>query len=204
MNKKDIQTQEDEVKNLLYVSVTHAENADKDYRMHLTGVLNPDSTPYRLPKSHGEYKNIVEVLEYKPYTAYYPQSFVALPRYFSDENIEPYFSPKPWDDYALGTITISGMIQLNANGIPWLLGDLSKIDEIIRYTDIYYTVINDGTVATSHVQYVRNIVADFLQEMKDGADRAKLREISKSGKSSSGLSMSSIMRRLRNRGSNIS
>lgn len=203
--KEDYERQADEVTKLLFDSVTRDSTTDRsDYRYNLTGVLNPDNTSYRLPKSHGRFKDILDVLLHKQYTAYYPQSFVALPNYFTDSGIDPYFSPKPWDDYALGAITIAGMIQLNANSIPWILGDADKVGEILDYTRTYLSLVVDSGDTSVRAKQIQFQLTDFIKEMQEGADRIKKREMSQGISTEKNFSLESILKRVQQYGSNVS
>lgn len=194
---EELALQDREVYKLLVDSVASHHYVDpSDYRHKLTGVLNPDATPYRLPKSYTKYTDIVDCLRHKQYTAYYPQSFVTLPKYFIDENIDPYFSAKPWDDYALGAITIEGMVQLNSNGIPWLLGDPKFIPEIIHYASIYRTTLEPAIGTNPKARQLYNQYADFITEMEAGYDRWRNKELIDQGYSTGPMSLDQMMRNL--------
>lgn len=104
------------------------------WNQHLKGIMGADPmSPYRLPNSYLDYKDITEVVNNKPFAAIYPQSYTPVPQYYRDFNITPYFNPSEDEDYARGALTIAGMVELTANNQPW---SLRRTEDLQRVYDI--------------------------------------------------------------------
>lgn len=109
---------------------------DNDPRKHFKCFLNPDNCSYRLPRSH-DFRTLEDILNYKPFRAYYPQSMIDIPAYFSNNNIEPFHEIRPIDDYAYGVATIAQMVVMTSNDMYWRLERSEDLPEIIDYLERY-------------------------------------------------------------------
>ena len=127
--------------------------------------------PYTLPKSPSGFKNIVDVINNKGYHAVYPQSFTVVSPYYSRNNITPYFNPGEGEDYAHGSITIAGMIDLVANDLPWALDRDQDIEEVIAITEEYAKLLAPRQAESIELKAYACKVKGFLQVMYKGRDR---------------------------------
>ena len=136
-----------------------------------TSILRDDPmSPYRYPESKLIFDSITDEINSRSFKAVYPQSYTPIPRYFTDFNITPYFSPGEDMDYAHGAITIAGMIDLVSMKQPWALENVTDFDTIIQITNKYYDLISK-TENRSIAEY-RQRVERFLRVMEKGRLRA--------------------------------
>ena len=168
------------------------EKEPEDYRVHLKGVNGTDGmSSYNLPSSNIRYKNITDVMNKKPFSASYPQSYTPVAGYFRKFGIAPFFSPGADSDYAYGSLTIAGMVELTENKQPWQLArdqDIGLILHIAKeYLDSLRGAMNNPTVAN----YARK-VDRFIQVMESGYTRMRLRK----GETTLGSDFVSVLKRL--------
>ena len=94
-------------------------------------------SPYPVITSRVRYANIADVINNKGYPAVYPQSYTPVPDYFKRFNITPYFNPGEDVDYAKGSLTIAGMVDLNSMKAPWSLQREQDIAEVLELARAY-------------------------------------------------------------------
>lgn len=136
-----------------------------------TSLLKDDPmSPYRYPESKLVFSSISDEINTRSFKAVYPQSYTPVPRYFTEFNITPYFSPGEDTDYAQGAITIAGMIDLVSLKQPWALVNVSDFDVIINLTSQYYDIISKSH-DKNIVEYCKR-VEKFLSVMEVGRLRA--------------------------------
>lgn len=145
------------------------EKTGKDF---LTGTVgNQDKmSPYRTPSSHSVYHDLSEVINHKPFNAWYPQSYTPVPSYFKDHGFTPYFNPKEEDDYAYGALTIAGMIELTSLNSSWRLDRDQDIEVVIGIVEQYSEVLKVHASSSYHQAYLQRIEY-FLRKMYEVRDR---------------------------------
>ena len=146
-----------------------------DHRRHLFGVNGTNSmSPYEIPSSITYFKSIADVMNKKGFNASFPQSYSVVPGYFRRFNITPYFNPGPDSDYARGSLTIAGMIELCENDQPWQLERDQDIDLVIviaeQYLDSVQNVLSDPRMR----EYAQK-VQRFLKIMRRGQEKVAIR-----------------------------
>jgi hypothetical protein len=145
----------------------------KDY---ITGVAGNDPmSPYNVPSSKMVYENITEVINEKGFAALFPQSYTPLPWYFQRFGITPYFNPGEDTDYAKGSLTIAGMIELSNNGQPWGLQREQDIEMVITIAEAYLSAI-DAYPSDPKLRAYAVRVRRFLQLMEKGRKRMYKRQ----------------------------
>lgn len=127
-------------------------------------------SPYRNPESKLVFDSIADEINTRSFKAVYPQSYTPIPRYFTDFNITPYFSPGEDTDYAHGAITIAGMIDLVSMNRPWALENVDDFTTIINLVTQYYEYISKST--NKSITDYRQRVEKFLRVMEKGRVRA--------------------------------
>ncbi len=139
---------------------------EEDPRSHLKGLLNPNFTTYNLPRSKTRYVDIFDVICNKPYKAYYPQSSVTLPDYFTNSGIEPFVRTRPIDDYAWGVMTIENMVMLYSAGVRWRFANLDDVTEVIDNCSTFLREFTPARCAQSAVtRNQANVLREFISEL---------------------------------------
>lgn len=140
------------------------------------GILGKDSmSPYDVPSSPSMFKNITDVMNRKGFKANYPQSYTPVPNYFREHGISPFFD-QSYDDWARGSLTIAGMIELTSNGQPWQLVDPEKdIDVVMAVAKAYLDAI-DNLPGTPALRLYAEKVRNFLNMMEEGRTRMYKRQ----------------------------
>ena len=160
------------------------------------GVLGKDGmSPYDVPSSPAMFKNVTDVMNRKGFKANFPQSYTPVPNYFRENGITPYFE-QSIDDWARGSLTIAGMIELTANGQPWqLVHPETDLDVIMAVAKAYLDAV-DNMPATPALRNYAEKVRSFLNQMEDGRTRMYLRQ----GKiNPHAIDLAAILNRLFNR-----
>ena len=126
---------------------------------------NNPMSPYVVPHTRSQpYEDVVDVIRHKAFKAYYPESYAPVHQYYLENNITPPYVPIDGSDYAAGSITIDGMIDLVLNDQPWALERSEDIETILTILDEYIRVMtpydNDKKVRISlqNVGKLRNIL----------------------------------------------
>lgn len=136
-----------------------------------------DPNPTVFHSNH--YADIYDVMNRKPYKAIYPQSFTYIPDYFLRNNITPFHTPHEDEDMAQGAITIAGMIEVYANGMPLIIRHEEDIEEILSYCRSYHTQLaaaaNYGPMTNQGKQYLDKL-QNFINKLERSADRLVARE----------------------------
>lgn len=147
-----------------------------DPKDFITGVAGNDPmSPYSVPSSKMVFDNITDVMNEKGFAAVFPQSYTPVPWYFQRFNIVPYFNPGEDSDYAKGSLTIAGMIELSNNGQPWALQREQDIEMVIMIAEQYLKAIDhrpDDPRLSAYSVRVRR----FLQLMERGRSRMYKRQ----------------------------
>ena len=131
---------------------------------------NDPMSPYKIPSSQLVYKDIVDVINKKPFSAMFPQSYTPISNYFLENSISPYFNPMEHEDFATGKITISGMIDLACNGQPWVLLRDQDFNEIIHLTESYIDQVSDLDINQKYKMQISRMKI-FLNMMYKGRAR---------------------------------
>lgn len=159
-----------ECKTILTKKKLQKERQQRPYRV---GVLSYDPAyPYELPRSRMVFKDIPDEINNRGFHAVYPQSFTPIPNYFTQLGIDPYYSPGEDVDYAPGSLTIAGMIELTDLGKPWKLVYADDFAVIISLVEQY--VADMAPFANDNpqlLQYLKKCNL-FLDRMRDGQDAA--------------------------------
>ena len=138
----------------------------------LTGINGRDPmSPYRVVKSTVAYDDIADLINRKGFPAIYPQSYTPIPDYFLRNNIPPYFNPGEDVDYAKGSLTIAGMIELTNNGQPWALQRDEDIEDVLTLTLKYKDYIRDYVDKNDNVRRYIPQLEKFIAVMKKGRQR---------------------------------
>lgn len=146
-----------------------------DHRRHIPGVNGVDPmSPYDIPSSILQYSSIADVMNKKGFDASFPQSYSVVPGYFRRFNITPYFNPGADSDYAHGSLTIAGMIELTENDQPWQLSRDQDIDLIITIAEQYLDSIQ-GVLSDPRMRDYSQKVHRFLKVMRRGQERVSIR-----------------------------
>ena len=143
-----------------------------DSRRFLKGVMGVDSmSPYTLPSSQTVFKSIADVVNNKGFPAIYPQSYTPIPEYYRKYGITPYFNPGEGEDYAKGSLTVAGMIELTVNGQPWALQRDQDLELVRIIAERYYASIEPFTKDNIQIKAYAANVQLFLKTVRKGLDR---------------------------------
>lgn len=147
-----------------------------DHRIHISGVNGIDSmSPYDIPQSKLQFRNITEVINQKSFTANFPQSYTPIPGYFKKHGITPYFNPGEDSDYARGALTVAGMIELTSNNQPWQLVHEQDTDLVILIAETYLNTVK-AAMHDPNIREYATKVKKFLNVMEDGRTRQYVRQ----------------------------
>ncbi len=137
----------------------------------IKGCMGDDPmSPYRIPSSQIVFTSIEDIINKKPYSAMFPQSYTPIPAYFLRFGITPYFNPMEYEDFAYGKLTIAGMIDLTCNNQPWVLERDQDFDEIIALTRHYLNQI-ENLDQNNKMKLQKNRLNMFLKVMYEGRSR---------------------------------
>lgn len=153
--------------------VTYEE--ENPMRKNIVGCMGDDPmSPYRIRTSKLVYKDIADIINNKPYSAVYPQTYTPIPKYFLDNGLTPYFSPMEGEDFAPGKLTIAGMIDLANTDQPFIIVRDQDFEEIYEITKTYLDqLLNLDLDRKYKAQEVR--VRVFLNLLTAGLEKVYLR-----------------------------
>lgn len=128
-------------------------------------------SPYEIPHTPPEYKDLTEVMNNRGFAAIYPQTYTPIPDYYRKFNIPPYFNPGEGDDWARGSLTIAGMIELTTNQQPWMIRRIEDLDVIYQITTEYLERISPFVNTNTRVRVYVGKIKLFLQVLEKGMRR---------------------------------
>lgn len=129
------------------------------------------SYPYEVPCSKLVFKDISDEINTRGFHATYPQSYTPIPNYFLHFKVDPFFSPTEDEDFARGSVTIAGMIEMTDMKMPWRLSRDEDIPIIIELVERY--VANMAPFAASSLLVKAYLIKcnKFLEIMRAGQRR---------------------------------
>ena len=136
-----------------------------------TYLLEDPMSPYKIIESKMAFQDVADEVNTRSFKAVYPQSYTPVHRYFTENKIDPYFSPGEDADYAHGAITIAGMIDLVYMRAPWALVNVEDFDTILDIAQRYYQVLCSSHDNRRVAEYKQR-VEKFLVVMEKGRLRA--------------------------------
>lgn len=144
-------------------------------KVNITGVMGDDPmSPYKIPKSIGQFTCLADVMNRKGFAAVFPESYAPVSNYFVAYNIEPYYNPGSDIDYAPGALTIAGMVELTATGQPWALQRAQDIPIVQEIATKYLLELEQvQTTDPKILAYIKRLHV-FLKVV-DKANRARIR-----------------------------
>jgi hypothetical protein len=102
------------------------------------GVCRKDTmNPYIPPVSKTSYRSVDDYINTKGFAAIFPQSYTPVSDYFKEYNVNPYYSPTEEEDYARGSLTIAGMIELTDRKQTWRLCRDEDVEVVIEVLTTY-------------------------------------------------------------------
>lgn len=147
---------------------------------HFTGVLGPNQiSPRHIPHSDARYRDLADVLNHKGFTGWYDQTYMPVPDYFTDNNLDTVFSPPPMDSHCYGIMTIADMIHMTNLGMSFRLEHDSDMDLVVMIAQKYLEQITAHMDATD--RYRKNYAMQVEQFLKE-ARKVQLRMHKRTGK----------------------
>ena len=124
-----------------------------------------------------EYKNIADVVNKRGFAASFPQSYTKVSGYFLRYGITPYFNPGPDVDFARGSITIAGMIELVRDNQPLQISNEKDLEIILKICADYRLSMEPYMKDAKVANYIKNL--DKFTRTVDRAIRANYKRQNK-------------------------